>query len=159
MYICSSEHMNKCLCGWIRKFLKLVLKTNTYQHLTVTLLHTHMKIYSDIPAIDGSTSGSSLFVCLWDLLSLSADFLLQTKSYTLSVNLESPKEQEVTPMRYGQYCGWLMVGIWPKITIQLHVLCNCWYNHITLTSTNCSSFSFLVAKAWPVHKKHSWFGI
>lgn len=83
MYICCSEHTYKCPCGWIRKFLKLVLKTNTYKHLTVTLLHTRMNICSGIPAIDGSTSGSSLFVCLWDLLSLSADFLLQTKSYAL----------------------------------------------------------------------------
>jgi len=55
------------------------------KHLNVILLHTHMNICSGIPAIDGSTSVSFLFVCLWDLLSPPADFLLQTKSYALWV--------------------------------------------------------------------------
>ena len=98
MYICRSVHMYKCPCGWIKKFLKLVLKTDTYKQLSVTPLHTRMNICSGIPAIDGSTYGSSLFVCLRDVLSLSAYFL-QTKSYALRVQTRISERAEVTPMR------------------------------------------------------------
>jgi hypothetical protein len=52
-------------------------------------------------------------------------FFFRQKVMPSEANLESPKEQEVTPMTYGQHCGWLMVGIWPKIITQLLVLCNC----------------------------------
>jgi len=46
-------------------------------------------------------------------------FFFRQKVMPSESNLESLKEHEVTPMRYGQHCGLLMVGIWPKITIQL----------------------------------------
>jgi len=129
MYICCSKHMYKCPSGWIRKFLTLVLKTNTYKHLTVTLLHTHMNICSGIPAIDGSTSGSSLFVCLWDLLSLSA-FFFRHKLTPSESNLETPKEQKSHQLDMDN----AVAGWWLEFGQKLLYNCLCYVTADTTTS-------------------------